>query len=63
MKSLAIAALAGGVSYYLLYQFVIKTGEDDPTGFVQLSEGFGLDDIVLGGGTCILGAMLARMVK
>jgi hypothetical protein len=63
MKQIAVAAIAGGVSYYLLYQFVIKTSEEDPTGFVQLSEGFGLDDIVLGGGTCILGAMLARMVR
>lgn len=63
MKQMLIAAAAGGVAYYLLYQFVIKTSEEDTTGFVQLTDGFGLDDIVLGGGTCLLGSMLARMVR
>ena len=54
---------AGAAAYYLLFQFAIKTSEEDPTGFVPLSEGFGLDDIVLGGGTVLAATMISRMVR
>ena len=26
-------------------QFVLKSGPDDPTGFIEVKQGFGLDDV------------------
>ena len=62
MKSMLIGAAAGGVAYFLLFRFAIKTSDEDQ-GFVQLSEGFGLDDIVLGGGSYLIANWVAKMAR
>lgn len=39
--------LGGGIlAGKYLASFLIKEGPDDPTGFVERREGFGLDDVV-----------------
>lgn len=30
---------------YLAERFVLKSGPDDPTGFVQVADGLGMDDV------------------
>lgn len=34
------------VGNWLAERFLLKASEDDPTGFVVVSEGFGMDDVV-----------------
>jgi hypothetical protein len=45
MKGLLV--LGGGVivGNMLAEKFLLKTGPDDPTGFVEVAEGFGMDDV------------------
>lgn len=42
-----ILVLAGGVivGNYLAERFVLKANADDPTGFIVVSEGLGMDDV------------------
>lgn len=62
MRRYAVGIGVGAVAYFLLFRFAIKTGPDDQ-GFVNFSEGFGLDDLILGGGAFLAGCMAADMVK
>lgn len=61
MKKIAVGVAAGAVAYYLLYKFAIKTSEEDQ-GFVMMSDGFGLDDVVLGGGAFLAGCYASKLV-
>lgn len=61
MKKMLVGVAAGAAAYFLLYKFVIKSSEED-SGFVMLSDGFGMDDVVLGGGSYLLASYVARMV-
>lgn len=42
-----ILVLAGGVivGNYLAERFVLKANADDPSGFIVVSEGLGMDDV------------------
>jgi len=62
MKHLLITVGAGAGAYFLLNMFVIKDSPED-SGFVELSPGFGIDDIVLGGGTALIAMWAAKMVR
>jgi hypothetical protein len=61
MQKALVGVAAGSVAYFLIFKFVIKTSPEDQ-GFVELSEGFGLDDVVLGGGAFLAGMMASKMV-
>ena len=60
MKQMIVALLAGGAAYYLIGKFLIK--REDGGGFIPLSEGFGLDDIALGGGSALVAMTVSKMV-
>lgn len=38
-----LASVIGG--NYLAERYVLKSGPDDPTGFVQVADGLGMDDV------------------
>lgn len=45
MKGLLFVAGAAVIGNYLAERFILKSTEDDPTGFVQVADGFGADDV------------------
>jgi hypothetical protein len=45
MKKTAIVFGSVIVGNYLAERFVLKANADDPTGFVQVAEGIGMDDV------------------
>ena len=60
MKHLLIAFGVGTLAYYGLYKFAVKRGD---SGFVPLSDGLGLDDAALGGGTAVIACLAVKMFR
>lgn len=60
MKQMLVAILAGGAAYFLIGKFLIK--REDGGGFIPLSDGFGLDDIALGGGAALAAMSISKIV-
>lgn len=61
MKKMIVGGLGAAVGYYLTMRFVIKASPDGP-GFIEISEGFGPDDIALGMIPFFVGMTVAKMV-
>jgi len=53
IKNLAIAFGAAILGNYVAEKFILKSGPDDTSGFIDVSPGFGLDDAARAG--CIVG--------
>ena len=47
-KTLAKGTAAAVIGNMVAEKFLLKSGPDDPTGFIEVADGFGLDDIVRG---------------
>lgn len=60
MQKLLVGAAAGAVAYFLLMKYAVKDPESGQ-GFIPVSDGFGLDDVVLGGGAALAGCWAAKM--
>jgi hypothetical protein len=45
MKGLLVLVGAGIVGNMIAEKFLLKGGPDDPTGFIEVAEGFGMDDV------------------
>lgn len=58
VKNLAILTAAAVAGNYVAERFLLKDGPDDPSGFVEVKPGFGLDDITRAA-TIAVFAMLA----
>lgn len=59
-KKMLIGIAAGAAAYWLIGRFLIK--KEDGTGFIPVSDGFGVDDVALGGGAFLGGMLVANMV-
>lgn len=61
MRKVLVGGAIGVVTYWALGKFAVKR-EDGSGGFIQVSDGFGMDDVFLGGLPAIaaiwIGAML-----
>lgn len=59
MKGTLVLAGSVVVGNYLAERFLLKAGPDDPTGFIPVSEGIGLDDVARAAAIVVV-AMLAK---
>jgi hypothetical protein len=50
LQNIAVAAAGAAAAGWILDQFVIKYGPDDPTGFIEQMDGFGVADVVIPAG-------------
>ncbi len=56
MKKILVAFGSVVVGNMLAEKFLLKSSEDDPTGFIVPNDGFGMDDVARG--AAIVGVML-----
>jgi hypothetical protein len=56
MKKILVAFGSVIVGNMLAEKFILKSSEDDPSGFVPVADGFGMDDAARG--AAIVGVML-----
>ena len=61
MKKVIVGGIAAAATYYLVMRFVIKSSPEDQ-GFIEISDGFGMDDIALGVIPFMVGCAAGRMV-
>lgn len=59
-KKMIVGAAAGAAAYFLIGKFLIQ--KEDGTGFIPVTAGFGVDDVALGGGSFLVGMIVANMV-
>ena len=63
IKTLLILTGAAAAGNFVAERFILKDGPDDPTGFLEVKPGFGLDDVARAATIAVIAMLAHKMVK
>lgn len=63
IKTLLILTGAAAAGNFVAERFILKDGPDDPSGFIEVKPGFGLDDVARAATIAVLAMLAHKMAK
>lgn len=63
IKTLLILTGAAAAGNFVAERFILKDGPDDPSGFIEVKPGFGLDDVARAATIALIATLAHKMVK
>ena len=63
IKTLLILTGAAAAGNFVAERFILKDGPDDPTGFLEVKPGFGLDDVARAATIAVIAMLAHKLVK
>jgi hypothetical protein len=63
IKTLLILTGAAAAGNFVAERFILKDGPDDPSGFLEVKPGFGLDDVARAATIAVIAMLAHKMAK